>query len=264
MIHNILVYTHDGKILYSWEKKANSLGFTNKILIPGFFSAINSVVSDIFQGRIQRIEFENKTIVLSGKELVSDLKSKWILMSITVDTVDSSSLIDNLTLKIWKHILERIDSNYDKMTKYNELDSELDNLIRHKTFDRTTNKLIISSITVFISILITSFIYSFIRFYKGTLDSTNIPSFVLAITIGGFFLILSSILAGSKVKSTVVGTIFSLIGSLFSFYLIENILSNNNFLGGLGNLFIFLTFCTLLGCFCGYIGGSIVDYEFLN
>ena len=245
-------------------KKANSLGFTNKILIPGFFSAINSVVSDIFRGRIQRIEFENKTIVLSGKELVSDLDSKWILMSMTVDTVDNSSLIDSLTLKIWQLILERIDSNYNKMRIYKDLDSDLDKLIEHKTFNRTTNKLILSSITVLISILLTSFIYSIIRSYKNTLDSTNIPSFVLAITIGGFFLILSSIFAGSKVKSTVVGTIFSLIGSLFSYFLIENILSKNNFLGGLGNLFIFLTFCTLLGCFCGYIGGSIVDYKFLN
>ena len=254
MIHNILVYTQEGKILYSWEQKTNSLSFTNKILIPGFFSAINSIIKDIFQGRIQRIEFSDKTIVLSGKEVISEGNSQWILISITVDSIDNSLLVDKLTLDIMQLIISRIDQKYERLNQNQILDLELEAFIRSKTYIRTPKKIMISSIMVLFSISLTILVYSFIRSYKSTIDSSNILSFVAVMIIGGITLTFSAGLAGSKVNSTIIGVTICFIGSIVSFYFIEN----------LGNFFVLITFCSLLGCIFGFVGGMIMDNKYLN
>lgn len=263
MIHNILAYTQDGKILYSWELKPNSLTETEKILIPGFFSAINSMIGDIFQGRIQRIEFRNKNIVLSGKEVTIESQSKWILFSVLIDSTDNNSLVDRLTVEIMHLVLSHIDQKYEKLNQYKMLDNKLNRLINSKSYDRTTLKITISSLLIALSINITVLTYAFIRSYKSTFDSSNVFSIISALIIGGITLTFSASVAGSKKYSTIIGLLFSFAGSIIAFYLVEIILSEVNWLGGLGNIWVFITFCSLIGCIFGFIGGMLIDNKYL-
>ena len=263
MIQSILVYTQEGRTIYAWESRPGSLSYTNKILVPGFFSAINTIVGDIFQGRLQRIVLEDKTIVLSGKKSFIGNENQWILISLTVDLQDNNMLIDSLINKLMDMIFKKINLEKENLAVDKDLDNEIELFLQKKIFYRTSEKKILSIFAVFISIFMTSLAYSLIRSQKNGLDNSNVVSFSVAVIIGLILIIPSSSLAGSKILSSIVGIIPSCIGSIFSYWFINQFLVSSNFFGGLGGIYVYISFCSLLGFCSGFIGGFILDRYYL-
>ena len=109
-----------------------------------------------------------------------------------------------------------------------------------------------------------TFIYTFIRSFKETIDKTNIFSFSGAIIAGFILLIPSSLIAGSKKSSTIISTLFSFFGSLFGAYITNTFLIKTIYFGGIGELYVYFSICILLGFICGNIGGFLVDRYFLH
>ena len=72
MIHNIFVFKEDGSVLYTWKSNLSSLKATNNENLSGIFNSINIVLSGIFEGKLQRIILEDRILVITGKELVSN------------------------------------------------------------------------------------------------------------------------------------------------------------------------------------------------
>ena len=264
MIDNILLYTQEGKVIYSWESKKGSLSFTNKILVPGFFSAIGSVVRTIFQGQLQRIVFKDKTIVLYARETFVALKSKWILISLMVDTIDNNNLIDNLIVQLMDKILKKVDVNDERLTTNSELDEEIYGFIKKKTYSRNNKKILVSSILVLLSVIATVIIYSFIRSFKNGFDSSNVISIISTIIFGFLLILPSSAISGSKKNSAIIGIVFSILASISIYLIINNLLINSNLFGGLGSFAVYFFYCILLGFCFGYMGGYLIDRYYLH
>ena len=264
MIQSILVYTREGRTIYSWESKLGSLSYTNKILVPGFFSAINSIVGEIFQGRIQRLILEDKTIVLSGKKYKIGQKLQWVLISLTVDIKDNDLLIDSLVRSLIDIIVTKLDLEQEFLVTNKNLDNEIELFLQKKLFIRSRKKIITSSVLIFISTLIMSLVYSSIRTQQNGIDSSNIVSFSFAISIGLLLMIPSSSLAGSKKISSLIGILMSTIGSVFSYWFITQYLVETPFFDYIGSYYVYIVFCILMGFCSGYLGGAIIDRYFLN
>ncbi len=231
---------------------------TNKLLVPGFFSAINSVVSNIFSSQLQRIVLDDKIIVLTGKEIIVDSKPKWILVSVTVDIQHNDKLVNSIIFQLMDIISTGIDTHSNKYSPNTNLDDRITNFIEKKIFLRSKKKIVLSSTLIFITFICMSFLYSFIRSFQDNIDKSNLVSFTLTIFFSTLIIPIAC-LVGSKKLSMIIGFIVSFIASISSYWLIEEILSVITFLGILGDSYVFITFYLLLGLTFGYLGGLIIE-----
>ena len=265
MIHDILAFTEDGSIFYSWQSSVSSIRPTNKNLLSGFFNSMNSVLSEVFKGKLQRVILEDRVLCMTGGEVKFSERnnnSHWILTTITVDKNDDINLVKNITNNVQKNILQTFEIVDNDKSRKNQLDEIFDSILNKKVYRRTKNKLIISSILVFCSMVISEFI-----------STSNIKSlfeiriqsefmFLFGIIIGFLLVIPSAAIAGNRMNSTIIALCSSALSSIFSFILLEFVIQNSLF-GGVGTPIVFIGFSIFVGISCGIIGGTVIDRYYL-
>ena len=152
MIHNILVFSNDGSVLYSWESKLALLKPTNNIMLSGFFNSVQNILADIFKDKLQKVILEDRILISTGTEVKKTANNTFdmIILTMTADYKDNSFLLKKCSSKILSYVtkaLEKKEIYGDKV-----LDSALDQLLDKKIYHRTKNKLVISSVFAYLAI----------------------------------------------------------------------------------------------------------------
>ena len=196
---------------------------------------------------------------MTGKEFANEF-SNWVLLSITVDKQDNINLVNRLTNRILDVFLTNVKSM--ELFKKNKqlMDREFDSI--NKIYHRTNFKLLLSAIMVYIGISIASLVYSidFKVFQNDFFD--HLFSFSLGMFLAFILVIPASSIAGSKKSSAIVGMIFSLLGAIQIYIILELQILPSMFTA-IGVNIIFFAFSTLIGFLSGTISGALIDDYFL-
>ena len=266
MIHNILVFSENGTTLYSWISSHSNMAQTNNSLLSSLFKGINDVLYDVFNENVQKVILEDRVLTISGRNVTSSENNEnsnhLILVAVTSDKQDNSTLINEFTEKILSIISNEFQTDRTLSKRKKELDEEFTLLINKRIYIRSKNKLILSAISVFFSVFIISFISSIdLTFVLHTnVDSSYI--FYFSIIFGFLLIVPSAGIAGDKRHSTYIGLIISFLASIFANYLIES----NYFrpiVGSVGTPIVFVGIAVLMGLSCGLLGGLLMDRYFL-
>ena len=265
MIHDILAFTEDGSILYSWQSALSKIVPTNKSLLSGFFNSINTVLSEVFKGKLQKVILEDRVLCMTGNLVKSSenlTNSHWILVSVTVDKHDNTILVKNIINKILDNILRTFELKEAEVTREDSLNNYFNSFLNKNIYTRTKNKLLVSAILIFICVSISDFI--------STLNVTQVFEFhlsgdlvfLIGIIIGFILVIPSAAIAGTKKDSTIISIFSSFLATSFSYILIE-IVIHNQIIGGVGTPIVFFGLSMIEGISCGIIGGTLIDRFFL-
>ena len=70
MIHNVLVFSKDGSVLYSWESKLALLKPTNNVMLSGFFNSVQNILADLFKDKLQKVILEDRVLISTATEVI--------------------------------------------------------------------------------------------------------------------------------------------------------------------------------------------------
>ena len=255
MIHRILLFKEDNSILYSWKSNLSSLNVSNDKMMLEIFESINNVLSEVFEDRLQRIFLEDRVLIITGKEFVYENdNNNFLLLVITADINDNKTLINKLAGKILTISLAELVKNND--LSGSNLKSTFDELCKKNIYHRSQNKILISIVLTFFSVIFASIISSL------NLNS-NLTPFILGIITAYLLITLSTSLAGTRKDSIIVGLFSSILGSIIAFILIQYIILEP-VVGSVGIPIIFFGFTLFIGFVSGLTGGSIIERYFLT
>ena len=254
MIHNVLVFSKDGSVLYSWESMLALLKPTNNVMLSGFFNSVQNILADLFKDKLQKVILEDRVLISTGTEVkkTTNNSQDMIILTITADYNDNSFLLK----KCSSQILSCVTKALEKKEIYGDkvLDSKLDQLLDKKIYHRTRNKLIISSVFAYLASFFSSFIYSIIY------NETNLNSFLIGIGMSFLLIFSASIIAGNRKNSIIIGIIFTVLGSLTTYLLITFLITSND---TIGTPIIFFGFSLFIGFISGLISGTLMERYFL-
>ena len=265
MIHNILVFTEHGSILYSWQSRFSSKAPTNKVMLSGFFNSMNTVLSDVFKGNLQKIILEDRVLCMTGSVINNSDKnpnSNWILTTITVDKQDNNNLIKDITNKVQNYVTSSFKMIVDDHDRELKLNNFFDSSLNKRIYLRTKNKLIVSSILVFLSMVFSEIISTLNINSIFKIKINTDLTFLFGILLGLILVIPSAAIAGNRKNSTIIAFCLSIIASIFSFILLE-LMPDGQIIGGVGTPIVFFGFSLIEGLACGIIGGTLIDRYFL-
>ena len=270
LIKSIYAFTNTGIPILNWNYDKNLKDFpAHEILVSGVISAIQSLVKDVFLTRLQRIELENGTIVITGKEFTSKDKNlketKHILIiSALVDKQDNSNLIDGLLVKILDKIGKKFNFSNKILLEEINLNEYLENLLNNKARNRSFFNVLLSFLLVFISINIAAFYYNFA--FDDYINNLALQTIIQVGggTLLGFILVIpSSFVAGKRTYGLVAGTSACLFASYFTDYIFRYVIDIDIFNKSVGTFAAYLLITIFIGMIGGYIGGYLAERIYL-